>query len=268
MTLFKLLKTLEEERSAKNVLLLAIAGVIGGETSEYQAVNPDALDGVEAVRLRVNELQSQLQSAREQAKQILERPIPMILFCPSCGVKHVDAPDERTPSWTNPPHKSHLCHGCGHIWRPCDRPTEGVKEIATVGKADSPALIYPSLAERLESAQQEIERLTRDLKVEKDAKADSIRAWSEANVALKRQEQELEELRRQEIEIWKLAIETLVTVDAWRRTATRRVAELEVSPSSQETPTPEVFVGGNSECPRCGRLPIQGSVHKCKRDTD
>src|SRR5574340_600312 len=22
--------------------------------------------------------------------------------------------------WDNPPHRSHLCHGCGHIWRPAD----------------------------------------------------------------------------------------------------------------------------------------------------
>lgn len=61
----------------------------------------------------------------------------MLLFCPMCGVKHVDAPDERTPDWTNPPHKSHLCHGCGCIWRPADVPTEGVEAIATVGKSDT-----------------------------------------------------------------------------------------------------------------------------------
>jgi hypothetical protein len=43
----------------------------------------------------------------------------------------------RTPEWTNPPHKSHLCHGCGCIWRPCDQPTEGVATIETSGKADN-----------------------------------------------------------------------------------------------------------------------------------
>lgn len=86
----------------------------------------------------------------QRLRTALSEPIPMILFCPSCGVQHIDAPDERTPDWANPPHKSHLCHGCGHIWRPCDRPTEGVKEIQTSGKADSPKLIYPNLAELLE----------------------------------------------------------------------------------------------------------------------
>lgn len=64
-------------------------------------------------------------------------PVQMLLFCPNCGLKHVDEPDERTPDWTNPPHKSHLCHGCGCIWRPADVPTEGVNAIATIGKADT-----------------------------------------------------------------------------------------------------------------------------------
>ena len=66
-----------------------------------------------------------------------EEAINMILFCPSCGLQHVDEPDERTPGWTNPPHRSHLCHGCGHVWRPADVLTNGVREINTKGKADS-----------------------------------------------------------------------------------------------------------------------------------
>lgn len=65
-----------------------------------------------------------------------ETPIDMLLWCPSCGLQHVDAPDEQTPGWTNPPHRSHRCKGCGHIWRVCDRPTNGVAEISTFGKAD------------------------------------------------------------------------------------------------------------------------------------
>lgn len=86
-------------------------------------------------------------------------PVSMILFCHDCGVQHIDAPephkpecvlskgepfDDLTPctcgAWTNPPHTSHLCHYCGHIFRPTDVPTYGVKEIATRGKGDSPAV--------------------------------------------------------------------------------------------------------------------------------
>lgn len=64
-------------------------------------------------------------------------PIPMLLFCPNCGLQHIDEPDERTPDWDNPPHKSHLCHECGAIWRQADVPTTGVAKIETYGKADN-----------------------------------------------------------------------------------------------------------------------------------
>jgi hypothetical protein len=64
-----------------------------------------------------------------------ERPIPMILHCPACRLQHID---EATSDWDNPPHRSHLCHGCGHIWRPADVATDGVAAINTFGSADSP----------------------------------------------------------------------------------------------------------------------------------
>jgi hypothetical protein len=63
----------------------------------------------------------------------LDAPIDMLLYCPMCGLHHID---EATEAWGNPPHRSHLCYGCGHIWRPCDRPTNGVAAIETKGKAD------------------------------------------------------------------------------------------------------------------------------------
>lgn len=77
-------------------------------------------------------------------------PVPMILHCPKCGLQHIDAPEVlpmsrqvcgldnmRPLEWTNPPHRSHLCHGCGHVWRPADVPTEGVAAIQTRGSNDS-----------------------------------------------------------------------------------------------------------------------------------
>jgi hypothetical protein len=81
-------------------------------------------------------------------------PIDMVLYCPACGVQHVDAPDkvsEATPvlyadAWTNPPHRSHLCHGCGHVWRPADVATNGVAAVKTTGKADSPLAAPPAAA--------------------------------------------------------------------------------------------------------------------------
>ena len=90
----------------------------------------------------------------------LPPPIDMVLHCPACGMQHIDGPDpnadhwcvgcspedcvgcldvpQERKRWTNPPHRSHLCHGCGHIWRPADVPTNGVAAVKTKGKADSP----------------------------------------------------------------------------------------------------------------------------------
>jgi hypothetical protein len=72
--------------------------------------------------------------------------VKMILHCPACGLQHIDAPEApvmvagNAGMWTNPPHRSHLCAGCGHIWRPADVPTEGVAAIETCGKSDSPTV--------------------------------------------------------------------------------------------------------------------------------
>jgi hypothetical protein len=79
--------------------------------------------------------------------QAAGEPIPMLLFCPKCHSQHIDSPKwERDPhdveqglicTWNNPPHKSHLCHACGNIWRPADVETTGVASIKTKGKADT-----------------------------------------------------------------------------------------------------------------------------------
>lgn len=62
--------------------------------------------------------------------------IPMILHCPRCQLLHVDAPAPEK-GWENPPHRSHLCHGCQTVWRPADVPTVGVAGIETRGNADT-----------------------------------------------------------------------------------------------------------------------------------
>lgn len=78
------------------------------------------------------------------------QPIDMVLHCPACGMQHIDAPERGVlvsggpnagrvrAGWSNPPHRSHLCHSCGHIWRPADVPTNGIQAVATKGKNDSP----------------------------------------------------------------------------------------------------------------------------------
>lgn len=49
------------------------------------------------------------------------QPIPMILNCPACGLRHVDGADFREK-----PHHTHACQACGHTWRPAIVPTQGV----------------------------------------------------------------------------------------------------------------------------------------------
>lgn len=87
-----------------------------------------------------------------QALERVAKPsIDMILHCPACHTQHIDEPEpapvarhydelpggmaENQP-WTNPPHRSHLCKQCGHIWRPADVPTNGVAAIKTKGEND------------------------------------------------------------------------------------------------------------------------------------
>lgn len=46
-------------------------------------------------------------------------PIPMLLWCPQCGERHIDADDA-------PEHKTHACQDCGMLWRPTLISTRGV----------------------------------------------------------------------------------------------------------------------------------------------
>lgn len=85
------------------------------------------------------------------------QPIDMVLHCPKCGLQHIDAPDtnydphyEGHMIWTNPPHRSHLCHGCRHIWRPADVHTNGVQTLKTKGKDDSPPVTMQAVAQVVE----------------------------------------------------------------------------------------------------------------------
>jgi rubredoxin len=81
-------------------------------------------------------------------------PIDMLLWCPQCGVQHIDNPDP-TRGWDNPPHRSHECQGCKHIWRPSDALTNGVAKIKTEGKHDGDAA--PALGELRDTLQRLID---------------------------------------------------------------------------------------------------------------
>lgn len=49
-------------------------------------------------------------------------PIPMCLWCPMCGTRHIDEGEFATRV-----HHTHSCQGCGLTWRPAIVPTVGVQ---------------------------------------------------------------------------------------------------------------------------------------------
>lgn len=51
-----------------------------------------------------------------------EYAIPMLLYCPECGQRHVDAGEYATKV-----HHTHSCQGCGMTWRPAVVATVGVR---------------------------------------------------------------------------------------------------------------------------------------------
>lgn len=54
-----------------------------------------------------------------QAQRSTE-PIPMLLWCPECGARHIDV------ALYDKPHHTHACQDCGMCWRPAVVPTVGV----------------------------------------------------------------------------------------------------------------------------------------------
>ncbi len=57
-------------------------------------------------------------------------PIPMLLWCPECGKRHVDR------DFANKLHTTHACQHCGHVWKPAKVATVGVQFLP--GYKDDP----------------------------------------------------------------------------------------------------------------------------------
>lgn len=67
-----------------------------------------------------DQLQAEISGWRTKAAD--SEPIPMILTCPGCNVRHIDQGDFATK-----PHHTHACQGCGLVWRPAKVATVGVR---------------------------------------------------------------------------------------------------------------------------------------------
>lgn len=130
-------------------------------TEEKRPRNPKALPGEAsfhkslvraAFSLRDQARIMSMWRATQLVQMASPRPINMVLHCPHCGNQHIDRQDETVEvgtdpmpplrvtaePWTNPPHRTHLCHFCGFKWRPADVPTNGVKAVKTKGQDDTP----------------------------------------------------------------------------------------------------------------------------------
>ena len=62
------------------------------------------------------------QSMGDNEKGTALAPIPMLLWCPECGERHIDVDDFATR-----PHHTHACQSCGMVWRPAVIHTVGVQ---------------------------------------------------------------------------------------------------------------------------------------------
>lgn len=67
-------------------------------------------------------LMDAIRDALARAPSTEPEPIPMIMFCPLCGGRHIDEDD-----FVTKPHRDHACQKCGHVWRPALVPTVGVQ---------------------------------------------------------------------------------------------------------------------------------------------
>lgn len=137
------------DRTEKESVLDGLAELIELEDEEYVALKRLTTKVVRSLRKAVIQAVSDaevrgvrfgrgedLTKGAGKAKKAEPKPIDVVLFCPNCSHQHFDEPDPEK-GWTNPPHKSHLCHHCGTIWRAADVPTNGVGRAKTQGEKDT-----------------------------------------------------------------------------------------------------------------------------------
>jgi len=74
-------------------------------------------------------------------------PVPMQLDCPKCGLHHVDTLDAMTGiDWATRPHKTHLCLGCGHLFKPAEYTTVGMPAPAQTAEPEWITDVFPEPA--------------------------------------------------------------------------------------------------------------------------
>lgn len=72
------------------------------------------------VLLDIDKLCDRLLALGRRERELL----PMLLWCPECGERHVDK-----GAFATKPHHTHACQHCGHCWRPAVVATVGVQYL-------------------------------------------------------------------------------------------------------------------------------------------
>lgn len=73
-------------------------------------------------KLRRNDASALEHWAADEIERLTSEPIPMLLWCPGCGDRHIDVGEFATKV-----HHTHACQSCGMVWRPAIVPTVGVQ---------------------------------------------------------------------------------------------------------------------------------------------
>jgi hypothetical protein len=120
-------------------------------------------------------IDKEIAALRDRAERA-EAPVDAVLWCPQCFEQHIDeaAPGicetcgsdqqgctcEVFTQWLNPPHKSHRCGNCNHVWRPAEKATNGVRSLKSKGERDGDPQPEPvaTLRDRAERAEVEAKR--------------------------------------------------------------------------------------------------------------
>lgn len=55
-------------------------------------------------------------------KQLLNEPIPLLIWCPACHTRHIDEGEQARRV-----HRTHACQKCGHLFAVSVVPTVGVQ---------------------------------------------------------------------------------------------------------------------------------------------
>lgn len=100
-----------------------VAPLVNARLEQIRAADEAAGDALQGCPQAWTDRRDLLQhiTALEQMEHPEPAPIPMLLWCPGCQQRHVDAGE-----FAVRPHHTHACQVCGMVWRPALVPTVGV----------------------------------------------------------------------------------------------------------------------------------------------